>query len=208
MVDCDCVMADLIGRVLRFIEEQTGKTYTNSMVYNAWRIAEAVGQPELNAAVRHELETRPGFAAEIEPFPEAIEFVDRLRRISDVFAVTAPLVENPTWVYDRYMWLMEHFAFPKNRIIMASDKTPIDGDVFIDDDLKRNILPWAETHPSSLGIVWSGSSGQDHSEKTLPHNVIEAHDWETVWEAVTMHLKLDSQSDSVASWSGRYRVGT
>ena len=87
----------------------------------------------------------PGFCATIKPYPSVPADLDALRSVGRVIAVTAPLdigagVCAPHWMAERYEWL-RYFGFDKKDIIFASEKSFIDGNVFVDDKAS-NVAAW------------------------------------------------------------------
>lgn len=78
---------------------------------------------------------RPGFYAELEPIPGAIDALKRL--VADgheVSIASSPWWPNPTCVQDKHDWLVKHLG-PEwaDRLVITKDKTLVDGDILIDD---------------------------------------------------------------------------
>lgn len=81
---------------------------------------------------------RPGFAHHcIGPYPGAVDVVEKLSRLGEVFFITKPWSTSRTWAYDREQWLIDHFQHVINvheRVISTGVKHLVRGDVFIEDN--------------------------------------------------------------------------
>lgn len=91
----------------------------------------------------------PGFYAELEPIPGAIEALyEMVAAEHQVFLVTSPWVSNPTCASDKLRWVEQHLGTNwSKRTIITADKTVVAGDVLFDD--KGNITgidtpPWRQ----------------------------------------------------------------
>jgi ketosteroid isomerase-like protein len=86
LLDCDGVLADYVGAILKGINAQLGTSFQHSDV-TGWNIAESLGiKPELVNA----LSKAPGFVKDLEPIPGAQEGVRALSRSNIVYVVTRP----------------------------------------------------------------------------------------------------------------------
>lgn len=96
---------------------------------------------------------RPGLASSFMPRHGVPAFLAGLCDWADVYAVTSPLDGSHTWAFEREVWLIEYLGFDAKRIISTRDKTPIKGDVFVD-DRTSHIREWAKAHPTGHAILW------------------------------------------------------
>jgi 5'-nucleotidase len=80
---------------------------------------------------------RPGFCATIEPYLGSGHFVERLKSLGTVIAVTAPMQGARQWAYERELWLRHYFAI--EAIISTKEKHHVMGDVLIEDSV-ANLL--------------------------------------------------------------------
>jgi 5'(3')-deoxyribonucleotidase len=139
---------------------------------------DAPGVREHRPAIEAECH-QPGFCRNLKPFPGALQGINNLREIADVYAVTSHM-KSETWVYERDAWLAEHLQFERNDIIHAHKKWLVTGDVLIDDKPKH-IDQWTKFHKNGLGVLWAWphnlKPGLDHHG-----NWIRTNHWDTVFE--------------------------
>lgn len=72
----------------------------------------------------------------LEPMPGAIAAVNSLRAndLLDVWILSAPSVRNPHCYAEKRIWIENHFGYDfAKRLILATDKSLLKGDVLIDD---------------------------------------------------------------------------
>lgn len=78
----------------------------------------------------------PGIFLNLDPIAGAKESIARLRQDSrfDVWILSAPSVRNPHCYTEKRLWVEKHFdyAFAK-RLVLATDKGLLKGDVLVDD---------------------------------------------------------------------------
>jgi 5'(3')-deoxyribonucleotidase len=178
LLDCDCVMADLIRECLDVLEEHTGERYLNESVSNAWDISTSVGHPELTHIVRKTID-EPGFCLRLRPVPGSVDAVETLKKYGELYVLTAPNYRSQTWVPERLRWLQEHFGIHENDVVFGMKKHIVRGDVLIDDSAKH-IQRWAKKNPDGLGVIWSGNMGQKVGDNEMSSNVVECFTWDEV----------------------------
>lgn len=84
-----------------------------------------------------------GFARYIYPIEGAVAAVNTFRREGHgVYVVTSPWISNPTWEYDRRLWLKKHFDIDEDQVISTTVKYRVRGDAFID-DRPKHVKSWA-----------------------------------------------------------------
>ena len=76
-----------------------------------------------------------GFYASLAPIPGAIKALhEMIEDGHEVFIVTSPWPTNPTCASDKMSWVMQHLGPDwARRLVIASDKTIVRGDVLFDD---------------------------------------------------------------------------
>lgn len=76
----------------------------------------------------------PGIFESLDPIENAIESVNTLRELCDVWVLSAPSPRNPHSYSEKRIWIEKHFdyAFAK-KLILATDKSLLRGDYLIDD---------------------------------------------------------------------------
>lgn len=85
-----------------------------------------------------EIMDRPGFYADLAPYPGAAEALNLMLDRFDVFLCTSPWLTNPTCVTDKYAWADRHLGRGwGGRTILTMDKTVVGGALLLDD--KPNI---------------------------------------------------------------------
>lgn len=152
LLDCDGVLANLIGMNLRVLAH-AGIVRQHDDV-TAWDLADCLGLTESERAALKRSWSRPGFCADIPPYPGAAEAVATLREIADVYAVTAPMSSNPTWMHERREWLKAHMGFVGDSdIIQTSAKHLVRGDLFVEDKAST-LQRWAYAWPNGTPVLW------------------------------------------------------
>lgn len=184
LVDMDGVLAnwgarydaglDCHGDAAIFIPRTAGQRHFDLMA----------DRSEDQKAIIRSVMAEPGFYAELEPMPGAIDAFLSMASEFEVFICTSPWMANPTCVQDKLDWVERHLGAPwLSRVIVTSDKTTVDADVLIDDrpdipmveraswqqvlfDQPYNqghgvrMRGWAEWREVILPLVSAGSSGE------------------------------------------------
>ncbi|WDP93177.1 MAG: hypothetical protein HUN04_06025 [Desulfobacter sp.] len=79
----------------------------------------------------------PDFFLSLEPMPGAIEAVNRLRSMADVYILTAPSVRNPLCYTEKRLWIEKQFDLELcHRLIISPNKALLKGDILIDDNIR------------------------------------------------------------------------
>ena len=177
ILDVDGVLADFTTSALIVVEEVTGKRFKSPDV-TEWDFTKAIGlSPSEASAVKKAIGARRGFAASITPYPQARQGIRRLCELGDVFCVTSPWKTNSWWIEERNAWLALHFGI--ERVHHASDKTPYEADVFVDDK-SSHVRDWLAAWPGRTAVFWR-----------TPHNTSEAVPW---------------GAHSTSSWDALYEI--
>lgn len=165
LLDVDGPVADFVGALLATARRIfPGRDLTREQIkghgsFTGWGLSESEGKALLRA-----VDDGERWCERIDPHEHAFEGVARLRTLGVVWCVTAPWTTRPTWDHERREWLLRHFGIPRERVIMAIDKTAIDGDVLIDDNV-ATCRAWRADpcrRAGVLAIVWN-----------TPHNAHE-----------------------------------
>ena len=155
LVDVDGVLADFQTAAFKEID-RIGIKLTIDEYNLSQRMWDFCAHPKLEAH-RAEIQQswkRAGFCAEIKPYAGARDGIKMLREVADVYACTAHMRGNPTWVHERDEWLIEHFAFDHKHLIHTHAKYRVHGDMLIDDK-PSNVEKWMARHPHAFAILWS-----------------------------------------------------
>ena len=79
-----------------------------------------------------------GFYRSLMPLPGALEAMDRMLSSPDLdlYILTAPSVYNPLCYTEKRLWVEDHLGFEMTkRLIISPDKSLLNGDVLIDDNV-------------------------------------------------------------------------
>lgn len=157
LLDVDGILADFVGRALTILERLCGHRYNPDELLT-WEVFDGVREAHrrYKDAVYAEMAAAGGCAA-IPVYPGAQEGVGRLCAVADVIIVTSPFPHSPTWMYERELWLHQHFDIHAAKIIHARHKYRIEGDIFVDDK-HSHVVNWIAARRSMggrAGILWS-----------------------------------------------------
>ena len=149
LLDCDEVLCDFSGEVLRLAQKLNLTMPPENAV--EWDLFNAF-PPEEALCLRQEVSKR-GFCLNLPPFPAAQEAVKHLHYIgATIVCVTSPW-NGPYWVYERQLWLQEHFQIGKQHTINTKAKHLVRGDVFVDDKPSM-VLRWSQMNPGRPAWLW------------------------------------------------------
>lgn len=167
LLDCDGVLSDFIGGALAVINELYGTAFTREQI-TEFDFTKSLGMsPAAAAACKRAIGTASGFARHLDVYPGAVDGVRQLQEISEDYIVTSPWNSNSTWCHDREWWLDRHFGIPHARVIHASAKHLVVGDVLVDDKTST-CAAWRAAHPAGIAVRWQ-----------TPHNRLDAWDGES-----------------------------
>lgn len=128
LMDCDGVVADYVGYALDLIPG-------HGLQHNDIRNDLHTDLPEPHRSTLSSLVGQPGYCANITLYPEAVEYVDALRQIGRVIALTKAS-NTPHWKSERAAWLQKHLGFAIQDIEIVDhveDKYAYPGHVLIED---------------------------------------------------------------------------
>jgi 5'(3')-deoxyribonucleotidase len=138
IIDMDEVIADTMGKMVKWYEASYGQKVDHSVMRNgSW----VVGFPEEHRKMIRERLHEPGFFRDIPVMPGCQEVLRAMNERYEVFIVSAAM-EFPNSLKDKLDWLLEHFPFLNWRqLVLCGDKRMINGDHMIDDHV-RNLEPF------------------------------------------------------------------
>lgn len=150
MVDCDGVLADFVGAVMTRVWQE-GHACPKLQHFTHLNLRKCDLTSGQLMAIR-EWQLTPGTAAGMKWLPEAKMAISYLKCFGDVTCLTAPWVESPTWVQDRYDWLQP--VFKEEEVIFCNSKYKpfVAGDVLIEDDADT-LRRWMYYNRSGIGIL-------------------------------------------------------
>jgi len=155
LLDVDGVIANFVGWYHEIAEAVLGR-YLEVSGPTHWDIGVQLGLDKAERDLVWDAICHTP-AVDIKPYPESLEPVRILlsdTRVS-VYFVTASLVGNPTWEYDRRAWFREQFDDEASRRLVFTDrKHVVSGDIFVDDKAE-SVHSWVRCNLDGLGVVWA-----------------------------------------------------
>ena len=184
LVDSDGVLSNFVEPFLDKANKITGlsKTVDDILEWNFLPLYPKDRHEEILGCVEH-----PGWCRSLNPYPGAREGVDELRKLGDVYCVTAPWT-SPTWHYERTQWLKEHMGFDADHVVHAFNKWIIPGLTLIDDKIET-LVKWTEA-TGGTGILWT--QPYNRTFDGFGKNIWRAKTWEDVVVYVKALAHLNS----------------
>jgi 5'(3')-deoxyribonucleotidase len=139
LLDVDGVLADFHGGALRLIHELFGLERTLEDFKN-WDYTSVLDDESQKEIMRREI-VKPGFIANLDPYPGAEECVAQLRDMAEVVCISSPNHRAPTWAQERYEWLRDVLDFPLQDVILTNRKDLVPGSILVDDHPKT-VIQW------------------------------------------------------------------
>lgn len=165
LFDVDGVCADLISKLLEELNKNFPSgvpKYQDILSHDLLdRDKSILNKYQLLFAI--ELMCKEGFVKDLKVIPGCLEAITALRSAGhEVMWVTAPFHESKTWCYDRLQWLKQNFNASSKDVIFASNKSPVNGDVFVDDK-PSNVIEWQTQWPDGKSLCfkqpWNSNDG-------------------------------------------------
>lgn len=134
LIDQDDVMADFNGYFVEvYRQRHPDMFYVPADQVKEFKLTQ--NYPEDLRGLVEDICREPGFFANLPPMEGALEAILELSKTpNEIFICTAPYLANPTCTDDKLYWIGKHLGKGwKNRTIITSDKTVVQGDMLIDD---------------------------------------------------------------------------
>lgn len=180
LLDVDGVLADFVTPALQVVQQVTGKPAPKDAT-DDWDLFRAYDQ-ETQAKFYNEFK-KEGWCYALQPYPGALEGVNMLRDLADVYFVTSPM-HGPHWSDERARWLVDYFGAKRNQVVSTNAKYVCAGDVLVDDKTSH-VVKWLQHHERGLGVVWA----QPYNiADTLPERAIRTLNWNDVVKSVRFTL--------------------
>lgn len=175
ILDCDDVVCQCLKGMADVASAKIGVPIPPESL-KTWDFFDSVKHPDHPDLKEHvELAmSQQGFCANLEPFPGAVEGVSRLKEIAEVFFCTAPY-KGPYWPHERREWLERKFNVEHWRIIQASTKFLIRGELFIDDKVSH-VQEWHK-----YGAGYAGIWDRPHNHNQYCGTCLRFHNWDEVF---------------------------
>lgn len=135
LIDMDNVVANLLKKWLDTYNSTYGDTLLPEHI-TQWDLHKQI--TKCSPAEFYGIIAQPGFFADLEVMPYAVEVIQRLHSAGhSIYFLTATPYDNPTGGYDKCNWVQRHFSFldknARNRVIQAHNKHMVKGDLLFDD---------------------------------------------------------------------------
>lgn len=153
LLDVDGPLADFYTPCISLINEYTGWSKTVDDI-KSWHIFRSLDVPKDVEKRIYDKMKSPGWCLSLDPIEDAVEAVQALREVGDVFFVTSPM-QGQFWTYERTMWLIQNFDAKWSDVIHCSSKHVCAGDVLIDDRVS-NLERWKASHPEGVALKFRG----------------------------------------------------
>jgi len=134
LVDMDGVIADFEGGFLaKFRQRHADLPYIPLNQRNCFYVKEQYPE-EIGPLLEH-IYLSKGFYLELPPIEGSLEALKELsEKDYEVYICTSPLLKNPYCLQEKYDWITNKLGGDwTKRVVIAKDKTIIQGDLLIDD---------------------------------------------------------------------------
>ena len=171
-VDMDEVLTDTLGKQLRLYNQRYGTSASRGDLHGNNLVDIAPAQhKEWLVSMLHE----PGFFADLEPMPGALEEMARLCAQHDVFIASAA-TQFPNSFNEKIAWLKLYLPqIPLNHIIFCGDKSILNVDYLIDDSA------YHFEGLRGVGLLFDAP----HNRKNHEH--FRVYGWEDVETTIALH---------------------
>lgn len=144
LVDMDGVIADWSAEYNRLLDiEDPNREITRTPDQRTFDLFSA--RPKAHQETILRVMNKPGFYDDLDPIDGAFDALNWM--VSEghtVYLVSSPFPTNPTSASGKLSWVMKHLGIEwAKRLIITMDKTPVYGDVLIDDkpEIKGSVSP-------------------------------------------------------------------
>lgn len=181
LIDVDEVLADFAGEAINVVSQVLGRPWGfDDAPQDSWDIFRDL-EPEVMKEA-DAIMNAPGWCASLKVKEGSQEFVKVLRKLCDVYPCTSHK-HSPAWVYERDIWLMEHFQFQRGDIVHTAAKFVCGGDFFLDDK-PSHVIKWQDHHPKGKAMLWS----TEHNRRLQGYEDIRLHTFDEVLSVVRKEL--------------------
>lgn len=182
LFDVDGVIADYAQLHVAAVIASGARKIPEAWRPSQWDINKELKLTKEEADRVHRLVSFPGAAKSLVPFPGAVAAVKRIAKVADVYFVTTPMPNSPTWGFDRVEWLKDMFGDELGeKVVLTQHKYLIPADYLVDDKVD-NCKTWQECN---LGIAlrWR-VPGMD-----MDPDLINVSDWADVERFVDISVR-------------------
>lgn len=134
IIDMDEVMADTMGKMVKWYEGEYGEVVNFSAMRNGSWVA---GFPEEHRVMIRQRLHEPGFFRDVPVMEGSQDVLKAMNEQYEVFIVSAAM-EFPNSLKDKLEWLLEHYPFLNWRqLVLCGDKRMVKGEHMIDDHARN-----------------------------------------------------------------------
>ena len=174
-LDCDDVLAKFTEQSLSLLNEFNNSNFQESDI-DQWDFFKKF-LPEDKLDDFFEFLADREIIKNLNPFEEALNHFDELRKYFRIYIVTSPMSSYSNWIPHRNEWLKKHFDIPASKVIHTSAKYRVHADVFVDDrtsSVEKWIKQWGN---EGNGILWKKQGNLSHGSKVI---INYTNDWKDV----------------------------
>lgn len=179
LMDCDGVMCNYVSKYIEVANKVLNLDLKVDQVteFDAAKCLSLSNEDHL--FLKNEM-AKMRLADKLDPYPEAIEAIKEIAKISNLYFLTSPFRKCPTWTFDRTKWLKRYFGTElSKKTIFTYHKYLVHGDIFIDDCVD-NLNKWIEFN-SGTPILFA----QKYNENDLLNEKItRTSDWNYITNLV------------------------
>lgn len=184
LFDVDGVIADYVQMHVLAVIVSGVRSIPERWRPTGWDIDEELKLDPKEKAKVLNLTCAPGVAQRLVPFVGAVEAVKRIAKIADVYFVTAPLPESPTWSYDRAQWLINHFGDDLGkRVVHTHHKHLIPAHHLVDDKIDH-CRKWEASNPGGIALRYKAP------EVDFAKDMVNVSGWDAVERFVQNTVRL------------------
>lgn len=181
LVDVDGVLANYPEAAARVLSRESGKVIRAEDIRTFDVLQTIPNDVTLHAMCKRKF-VQTGFCESIPVYEGAAEAIEKLRSEHDVYFVTAPLVTSRAWLPERLEWLVKYFNADPERVVFASHKHIVSGDVLIEDN-PENVTEWLNHNPNGLALLWDRPYNTNVAIKTT-----RVSSWGEIFEAMNREV--------------------
>lgn len=168
-IDVDGVLGNYTQLYLSAVRAATKREIPKDWAPAQWDIDEELGLTKAERKACYTLMNQPGVAGQVVAYPGAVDGIKKLSKIADLFFVTSPIDESPTWCYDRKRWLEKLFGEELADTVTYTDHKYTFGADFLVDDKPTNCEEWASAWPKGKPLLWTANYSPAFFHDRLTH---------------------------------------
>ena len=181
-LDCDGVLADWHEHAFYILNKLLDSNYSINDL-KEWDIDELLEGSSVSKNKFWEAINSSTMVQDLNPYPEAIIGVAKLKEIADIYICTSPMVHYPNWIIHRNDWLKRHFDINPKKIIHTSAKYLVSANIFVDDH-PNNVQKWIDRQ-NGIAVLWKANYNANHE---TVNRAIYTNDWNAL-EAIALGLR-------------------